>query len=34
VPIVESMRTYGTEWLGAAETCSEAPEVELTVAAA
>src|SRR6478752_10766029 len=26
VPIIESMRAYGTEWLGAAGTCSEAPE--------
>ena len=34
VPIIESMRSYGTEWLGAAGTCSEAPEVELTIAAA
>ena len=34
VPIFESMRAYGTEWLGAAGTCSEAPEVELTIAAA
>ena len=34
VPIIESMRAYGTEWLGAAGTCSEAPEAELTVAAA
>ena len=27
VPIVESMRAYGTEWLGAAGSCAEAPEV-------
>ena len=33
-PIVESMRTYGTEWLGASGTCSETPEVSLAVAAA
>src|SRR3984885_7334724 len=26
VPIVESMRTYGSEWLGATGTCAEAPE--------
>jgi DNA-binding HxlR family transcriptional regulator len=26
VPIIDSMRSYGTEWLGAADTCSEAPE--------
>ena len=29
VPIIESMRSYGTEWLGAADACSEAPEVPL-----
>ena len=34
VPIIESMRAYGTEWLGAAGTCSEPPEVSLAVAAA
>ena len=27
VPIVESMRAYGTEWLGATGTCGELPEV-------
>ena len=27
VPIIDSMRAYGTEWLGAAgAACSEAPE--------
>jgi DNA-binding HxlR family transcriptional regulator len=26
VPIVESMRAYGTTWLGAAGSCAEAPE--------
>ena len=26
VPIIESMRSYGTEWLGATGSCSEAPE--------
>ena len=26
VPIIESMRAYGTEWLGAAGSCAEAPE--------
>ena len=26
VPIVESIRAYGTEWLGADGTCAEAPE--------
>jgi hypothetical protein len=26
VPIVESMRSYGTEWLGAEGSCVEAPE--------
>ena len=33
VPIVESMRSYGTEWLGAAGTCAEAPEAAAPVAA-
>src|ERR687886_1375682 len=27
VPIIESMRTYGTEWLGATGTCVAEPEV-------
>jgi DNA-binding HxlR family transcriptional regulator len=27
VPIIDSMRAYGTEWLGAIGTCAEAPEV-------
>ena len=26
VPIIESMREYGTEWLGATGSCSEPPE--------
>jgi DNA-binding HxlR family transcriptional regulator len=26
VPIIESMRDYGTEWLGATGSCAEAPE--------
>jgi DNA-binding HxlR family transcriptional regulator len=26
VPIIESMREYGTEWLGATGVCSEVPE--------
>ena len=26
VPIIESMRAYGTEWLGATGSCAEAPE--------
>src|SRR4051794_22231156 len=34
VPIIESMRAYGTEWLGAPGPRSEPPEVELTAAAA
>ena len=35
VPIIESMRTYGTDWLGAADTCTEPAEVgPLAVAAA
>ena len=28
VPIIESMRAYGTEWLGAAGTCAERPPVQ------
>ena len=27
VPIIDSMRTYGSEWLGAQGSCAEAPEV-------
>jgi DNA-binding HxlR family transcriptional regulator len=34
VPIVESMRSYGTEWLGAAGSCAEVPEAPLAVAVA
>ena len=34
VPIIESMRAYGTEWLGAADSCTEAPEVPLPAVAA
>jgi DNA-binding HxlR family transcriptional regulator len=26
VPIIESMRSYGTEWLGATGSCAAAPE--------
>jgi DNA-binding HxlR family transcriptional regulator len=26
VPIIESMRAYGTEWLGAEGSCADAPE--------
>ena len=26
VPIIESMRAYGTEWLGATGSCTELPE--------
>ena len=26
VPIIESMRSYGKEWLGADGSCAEAPE--------
>ena len=33
VPIIESMRSYGTEWLGAEDTCSEAPEAPEAVPA-
>src|ERR1700759_3614075 len=31
VPIIESMREYGTEWLGAVGACTEPPEVPLVV---
>ena len=27
VPIIESMRVYGAEWLGARGSCAEAPEI-------
>ena len=33
VPIIDSMRTYGSEWLGANGTCAEAPESAEVVAA-
>src|SRR6201989_2994611 len=32
VPIIESMRVYGTEWLGAAGVCTEAPEPAVAAA--
>jgi DNA-binding HxlR family transcriptional regulator len=32
VPIIESMRSYGSEWLGAQGSCAEAPEVAISVA--
>ena len=32
IPIVESMRAYGTEWLGATGACTETPEVEIAAA--
>ena len=32
VPIIESMREYGTEWLGAVGSCAEPAEVPLAVA--
>jgi DNA-binding HxlR family transcriptional regulator len=28
LPIIQSMRTYGSEWLGADGDCAEAPELE------
>src|SRR5918997_1614569 len=34
VPIIESMRSYGNEWLGAEGSCAEPAEVPLAVAAA
>ena len=33
VPIIESMRVYGTEWLGADGSCGEVAEAPLAVAA-
>src|SRR4051812_50224229 len=33
VPIIESMRAYGTEWLGATGTCSEVPQPALVAVA-
>ena len=33
VPIIESMRTYGNEWLGARGSCAEQPEPAAAVAA-
>ncbi len=32
VPIVESMRTYGTEWLGADGSCAAASEPAVVAA--
>jgi DNA-binding HxlR family transcriptional regulator len=32
VPIIESMRSYGTEWLGAEGNCTEAPEALAAIA--
>ena len=29
VPIVEAMRAYGTDWLGATGSCAEAPELAI-----
>lgn len=34
VPIIESMRTYGSQWLAAEGDCSEAPEPEVMRTAA
>ena len=33
VPIIESMRVYGNEWLGADAVCTEAPEPAVVAAA-
>jgi DNA-binding HxlR family transcriptional regulator len=33
VPIIESMRSYGNEWLGAEGACTEAPDRDAAVAA-
>jgi hypothetical protein len=32
VPIIESMRVYGNEWLGAPGVCTEAPEPAVAAA--
>jgi DNA-binding HxlR family transcriptional regulator len=34
IPIIESMRSYGRDWLGADGSCVEAPETAATAAAA
>ncbi len=34
VPIIESMREYGTAWLGLDDACEESPELPLSFAAA
>jgi DNA-binding HxlR family transcriptional regulator len=34
VPIIDSMRSYGTEWLGADAACTEAPEIAVPAIAA
>src|SRR3954462_4820853 len=34
IPIIDSMRTYGTDWLGAEGPCTETPEREPVVVAA
>ena len=33
VPIIESMRAYGRQWLGAGATCTETPEITVAAAA-
>jgi len=33
VPIIDSMRVYGSDWLGAEGSCAEAPESSEVVAA-
>jgi DNA-binding HxlR family transcriptional regulator len=33
VPIIDSMRSYGSEWLGVEGSCAEAPEASVVVAA-
>jgi DNA-binding HxlR family transcriptional regulator len=34
IPIIESMRSYGRDWLDASGSCAEAPEPAATAAAA
>src|SRR3982751_1440951 len=34
IPIIDSMRAYGSEWLGATGACTEPPEITLATPAA
>ena len=33
IPIIDSMRAYGRDWLGAGGACTEAPEITVAAAA-